>query len=270
MIEPRRRNYSLRDLWASWDAEKRAQDRLEPMIFFVIRPLSFPVTWVAFRAGLTANHVSALSLGVNLGGLGLMASGRPTAMVTGVALVLVALVLDCVDGTMARTTKRFTPMGEWLDALSAYLLYAGFHVCSGIGAWLSIVRGSPVVAWPADPAWGGALVALGAVAAAAMSIGVMMTAKFALVFQDVGRRRVVDRKGGGLYGVLFTIGRNLSFPSSLVLPITVLGMTARRLELVLAFYAVFNCTVLASLLGRCLTLARKASDSKSSGATSAR
>jgi phosphatidylglycerophosphate synthase len=251
-----RTSYSMRSLIESWNPSKRAQDRREPLVFLVMRPLSFPVAWLALRIGLTANHISVVAIGLNLVGLGMLAFGRAITMLAGIGVMCVALIFDCADGTMARTTKKFTSIGEWLDAMSAYLLYVAFHLCGGIGAWMAVVRGAPVSAWPKTPVMAGVLIVLGGLASASLSLGLLVGTKFGALHPSVARDQLVDRLGRGWYGVLFTIGRNLSFPSGLVLPITFAGILFYRYELVLAFYATLNVAILLNLVVRCLRLAK--------------
>src|SRR5436309_6706822 len=248
--------FSYQAVRASYGGAKAEQERHDVMFRWFARPLSFPVAWAALALGLTPNHVTWISLLLNAAGIAMLASGRRLAMATGVAVLLVALVLDAADGNMARTARRFSPVGEWLEGVGAYFLVAAFHVAGGIGAWLALVRGAPVTSWPATPALAGVLVAAGAIAAGAMTLTIMSAAKFSTVFPAVDRGEVVARMGRGLYGLLFTIGRNLSFASGLVLPLTLIGILARRYELVLGFFALLNSGILVVVFLRCLTLAR--------------
>jgi len=178
-------------------------------------------------------------------------------MATGVVVLLIALVLDAADGNMARTARRFSPVGEWLEGVGAYFLVAAFHVAGGIGAWLALLHRDPVTAWPGRTELGGGLVAAGAIAAGAMSLTIMSAAKFSSVFPNVDRGRVVARMGEGFYGFLFTIGRNLSFASGLVLPFALIGILTRRYELLLGFFALLNSGILVVVLLRCLVLGRR-------------
>jgi len=250
--------YTYRDVLSSYGGAKAAQERHDVMFRWFARPLSFPVAWAALALGLTPNHVTWLSLLLNAAGIVMLASGRRLAMAAGVAVLLVALILDAADGNMARTARRFSPVGEWLEGVGAYFLVAAFHVAGGIGAWLAMVGGDPVTSWPTSAPLSGALVATGAIAAGAMTLTIMSAAKFSSVFPAVDRGEVVARMGRGLYGLLFTIGRNLSFASGLVLPLTLIGILARRYELVLGFFALLNSGILVVVFLRCLTLARHA------------
>lgn len=251
--------YDYREVRASYGGAKAQQERHDLMFRFFARPLSFPVAWLALNAGLSPNHVTFVSLAMNLLGLGLMASGERNRMAWGVAIVLAALVLDAADGNMARTAKRFSSLGEWLEGVGSYLLCGGFHLAGGVGAFLALAHGEPVTAWPPtsiDSAW---LVALGALAATGITLSILVAAKFSAVFPQVDRGQVVARMGGGLYGFLFTLGRNMSFASGLVLPLTLAGILTRRYELVLAGFALLNTAILLVVTGRCLWLAWSAS-----------
>ncbi len=246
--------YTYPQVRASYGGAKAEQERHDIMFRFFARPLSFPVAWLALNVGLTPNQVTYLSLILNLLGLGLMASGRRLLMGWGVMIILLALVLDAADGNMARTARRFSPLGEWLEGLGAYILSAGFHVAGGTGAWVAMIRGDAVSSWPVDPKFGGILVALGAVAGATMSITILSAAKFQVVFPTVDRNKVVARMGGGVYGLFFTVGRNLSFASGLVLPMALVAVLSRHYEVVLALFAALNTAALLTLILRCTML----------------
>ena len=96
---------------------------------FLSRPLSRLLTPTVLRLGLTPNQVTVASVVVGLGAAALFAVGRPTALVAGALLLQLSLVLDCVDGDVARYTRRFSPLGAWLDAstdrLKEFACYAG-------------------------------------------------------------------------------------------------------------------------------------------------
>ncbi len=247
--------YSYQDIRASYGGAKEEQERDDVMFRFFARPLSFSVAWLALNAGLTPNHVTVVSLALNIAGLVLMMTGWAGVMAWGVVLILVALVLDAADGNMARTAKHFSPLGEWLEGVGSYVLCGAFHLAGGVGAWYALLRQAPVTRWPLEPGQGGVLVIFGAVAATAITLSMLLAQKFSVVFPQVDRGQVVARSGGGLYGVLFTIGRNLSFASGLVLPLTLIGILLRRYELVLGGFATLNSGMLLVVFARCLSLA---------------
>ncbi len=255
--------FSYRDVRASYSSDKAAQERYDLMFRWFARPLSFPIAWFALQLGLAPNHVTWLSLAGNCAALVLLASGRGTLMAVGVGVALVALVLDAADGNVARTARRFSPLGEWLEGVGAYVLYAGFHFAGGIGAWLSVTNAESVVGWSGGREWSGGLVVLGAVASTSITLAALIAAKFAFVFPGVDRTKLVAKKGAGSYGALFTIGKNLSAPHSLVLPLTLVGIIVRRYEVILGFYAIVNAAALLILFWRCVVLATRSGTVKS-------
>jgi hypothetical protein len=249
--------YTYSVVRASYSGSKAYQERHDIIARVFSRPLSFPVAWFALQLGLRPNHVTAASIVVNVIGMILMATGDRGIMAAGVTVVMFALVLDCADGNMARTLKMFSPMGEWLEGVGAYLVTAGFQLAGGYGAWRALVKGDPVTDWPLNPAEGGMLIAWGALAAASITVSTLAAAKLSVAFPQADRSQIVARQGGGLYGTLFTIGRNLSFASGLVLPATLVGILVRRYELVLGIYAILNVGMLLSVLVRCWQVASR-------------
>ncbi|UQU64554.1 CDP-alcohol phosphatidyltransferase family protein [Couchioplanes caeruleus] len=87
------------------------------------------VTKLCARAGLTPSGVTALSvLFAVAAALSFWQASRP-AMVIGAVLLYLGFVLDCVDGQLARYTRRFGAFGGWLDTMAdrakEYAVYAG-------------------------------------------------------------------------------------------------------------------------------------------------
>jgi phosphatidylglycerophosphate synthase len=84
---------------------------------FVVRRLSRPLTGVAVRFGVSPNTVTLASLLIGLAAAFLLTSPAVLPRVLGAVLLQVSLVVDCVDGEVARYTRRFTPLGAWLDGV---------------------------------------------------------------------------------------------------------------------------------------------------------
>jgi len=84
--------------------------------------------WCA-RLGLTPTGVTGLSLLFAVAAaLAFWQASRP-AMIAGAVLLYLGFVLDCVDGQLARYTRRFGVFGGWLDTMAdrakEYAVYAG-------------------------------------------------------------------------------------------------------------------------------------------------
>jgi hypothetical protein len=114
---------------------------------FVVRRLSKPLTRLALRAGASPNAITLLSFAVGITAAGAFAVGSRWALLLGAVLLQASLVIDCVDGEVARATRRFTTLGAWLDAstdrVKEFLAYAGLAVgATSLGLdlwWLAVV-----------------------------------------------------------------------------------------------------------------------------------
>jgi Family of unknown function (DUF5941)/CDP-alcohol phosphatidyltransferase len=114
---------------------------------FVVRRLSKPLTRLALRLGWAPNAITLLSFAVGLAAAASFAVGSRLALVVGGVLLQLSLVIDCVDGEVARATRRFTALGAWLDAstdrVKEFLAYAGLAVgAMAAGSdvwWLAVV-----------------------------------------------------------------------------------------------------------------------------------
>lgn len=114
---------------------------------FVVRKLSKPLTRLALRVGWSPNSITLLSLAIGIAAAASFALGNRWALVLGAVLLQLSLVVDCVDGEVARATRRFSALGAWLDAstdrVKEFLAYAGLAIGAGrLGVdiwWLAIV-----------------------------------------------------------------------------------------------------------------------------------
>ena len=84
--------------------------------------------WCA-RLGLTPSGVTGLSVLLAVGAALLFWQASRGAMIAGAVLLYLGFVLDCVDGQLARFTRRFGAFGGWLDTMAdrakEYAVYAG-------------------------------------------------------------------------------------------------------------------------------------------------
>ena len=116
----------------SW---KRSYERFLPVSRFIFRPVSFPVTWLAIRIGLTSEAVSWLSGVVGLAGCIFLMSRNETLLAAGIGLLLLFNLLDCVDGGIARTMKTENPYGRFLDSICGGIVDLIFWAVVGVMAF---------------------------------------------------------------------------------------------------------------------------------------
>lgn len=82
-----------------------------------VRRMSRHVTPLAVRMGLAPTTVTVLSLLVGAAAVGAALLGTRWGYLLTAVLMVVSLVLDCVDGEVARWTRRYSKGGAWLDAV---------------------------------------------------------------------------------------------------------------------------------------------------------
>ena len=116
----------------SW---KRNYERFLPVSRFIFRPVSFPVTWFAIRLGLTSEAVSWLSGLVGLSGCIFLISRNEALLAAGIGLLLLFNLLDCVDGSIARTMKTGNPYGQFLDSICGGIIDLIFWAVVGVMAF---------------------------------------------------------------------------------------------------------------------------------------
>jgi phosphatidylglycerophosphate synthase len=114
---------------------KRDYEKYLPLSRFIFRPLGFLLTWVAIRTGWTTESVACLSGIVGIVGCLCLMSKWPQLLPLGIGLLLLFNLLDCVDGSIARTTKTENPYGRFLDAVCGGIIDLAFWAVVGIMAY---------------------------------------------------------------------------------------------------------------------------------------
>lgn len=154
----------------------------------VHRRLSRPLSRRAVAWGLTPNQITLASLAVGLAAVACFWPASPASALLGLALYVVAVVLDHVDGEVARLTLAESATGEWLDVTADTLVHALLVAAMGVTAQAAAGAGAGL----------GVLAALGVVASATVAKAWPGRAP-----RD-GVQRVLDGLGArdGFYGML--------------------------------------------------------------------
>ena len=106
---------------------------------FTVRPLSFPIAWALANMGCTAWLASVFSILVALLSCIFFCIPFIWSRIVAISLVVLWQILDCVDGTIARTTKKTSSMGEFIDAQSGYTIMAFIFICVGFAGFYTSV-----------------------------------------------------------------------------------------------------------------------------------
>jgi len=237
---------------------KSKQDKNELMGFHIVRPLSFYPTALSMNIGLTANQTTWISLYVLLAGCLLLAVGSYLTAVTGAVLLNVWLILDFVDGNIARYEKSCSRYGEFIDAMGAYIAHLSFFT-AGIGFYIS--RDSLLLSnftLPVDQ-YAVAILITGSIASITAIWIRLIYQKFKNTFDDSDfeKENVLDvREKDSVFKMLLNLGHNLVNLSGLLLPVFLFAAAFRLLDAFLIFIAFANTSIVAITLVRVLRLAK--------------
>lgn len=141
---------------SAWQQRLRAASRGNDGVFstHAVRPLSRRLTAYGLGRGWNPNVVTFVSLLLGLAACALAAVDARWTWVLAALLLQASLVVDCVDGEIARFTRRYSPLGGWLDAVSDRV--KEFTMVAAV-AWVAARRG--------DDLWWLAVVVLALLAA---------------------------------------------------------------------------------------------------------
>lgn len=167
----------LRESMPEW---KKKKDPL--LIRLITRPLSFYISAFLANHGVSANTVSYFSGYIAIFGACCFLCNLHFMNILGAAFVFIWLILDCVDGNLARSVKS-QPFGEFADALSSYILIALLITFIGYAAYneggLLVSAGHP---------W---IILLGAIASSSDTLMRLIYQKYKNVERDMSDRGIV-------------------------------------------------------------------------------
>src|SRR5574344_1089238 len=128
----------------SMPEKKRRKDPFLTRIFY--RPLAFWCASRCARMGISANTVSYWSCFVAIIACTCFLFNEYVMNIIGAILINVWILMDCIDGNIARTVKK-QHFGAFADASSSYLLVGLMGVCVGMAAYFDngvfVKRGCP-------------------------------------------------------------------------------------------------------------------------------
>lgn len=256
-------NVSAADFRTEYEAgSKAADDRNEIWTYYVVRPVSFHLAALFMRAGITANQVTWLSFAVLLPGVSLLGWGSHLAAVFGAGLINAWLLLDCVDGNIARYHKTSSSYGAFLDTMGGYGAYALVFFAAGIGAYNRPGDLGAVTSWSEHAAVDGAVwISLGAWASIAALWTRLVFQKFKNSFGGTELRRyhlIEGRVGQSWARRVTSVGHNLLNVSGAALVLLFLATLFKALDSFLLFAALGTTTVLVLTFARLLRRAAAA------------
>jgi len=127
---------SIREIRATYSQEKMVFERRNKIgLFYLGRLPSFYVTWFFLRLNISANQATYISIIIGLGSCIFLALGSYVLKLAGVLLAVLYLLLDCVDGNIARYRKLSSPFGKFIDASASYIISSFLFMSIGLGVF---------------------------------------------------------------------------------------------------------------------------------------
>jgi len=250
----------------SYAKEKISEDRGDFWVYYVIRRISFYPTWLFLKLGISANQATYISMVVGVGGCWLLAFGNYVTRVTGALLVNFWIILDCVDGNIARYKETSSDYGEFIDALGGYLLNAILFLFVGIGAFRnpesSFKFANRIFAGNLDKT---ILVILGAWGSLAVIFSRLIFHKFMNIFSQAKNAETKSEIefSKGSQRVVYLIAHNIVSFSGFLLPILFMAVIFRLLAMFVFLYALMNTIILIVMTYRVVLKSQKLESQKS-------
>ena len=101
-----------------------------------VRKVSFLFTYLFINLGFSPNGVSVISIFVALFSFICFAVPTTGALVLAIVGINLWLILDCVDGNIARCIKQKTIYGEFVDDIGGYYVVAFVYLAIAIRAYV--------------------------------------------------------------------------------------------------------------------------------------
>jgi phosphatidylglycerophosphate synthase len=174
----------LKQLREQYTPDKISVDKENPVLYYVLRPLSFYLTIPCIKMGLSANQVTFIGMGIGVAGCLMLGIGAYWSMIVGAALLILNDVCDVVDGNVARYNKSSSTYGGYLDdVISGEVIPAivPFAVGIGIGEVL-----------------------LGSLCSLFMFSRVVVTEGYSAKFKE--KARSFYKGNGGLWSLVYKVG----------------------------------------------------------------
>lgn len=127
--------YSFKEIVKSLPKKKNSKSSF--WVKLIVRRVSFIFTYLFINVGFSAWGVSVFSIVIAIAGAMLLSINSEIWRLVGVILIHFWLILDCVDGNVARVKKSSSVMGEFIDAQSGYFISGFVYLAIGIAAYFT-------------------------------------------------------------------------------------------------------------------------------------
>lgn len=220
----------ISNIKVGYTKEKIASEKIDLWVFYFARPLSWPITWLCVKLGISAASVTYLSILTVLAGALLTALGNYTMQIIGVSLFSLWIVLDCVDGNIARYKKTFSQYGEYIDAVGGYFASAFLFLSLGYLSYRISPYPNPEYFFMA-----------GSWATICSLFSRLLYQKSKNTFTE---NQAMTKPGAENRSLAMIFAQNFAAPSGLVLPLSLAATILKKPEIIVLIWAGINSMML--------------------------
>ncbi len=202
----------------------------------ITRPLSFPISYLMVNMGCSAWLASVLSIFVAVLACTLLCFSYWFRWF-GIAGCVLWLILDCVDGNIARVSKSYSSMGDFIDAQSGYTIMAFIFFANGIAAYHTTYLFEGYEVW---------LIVIGAVSSISNILARLLNAKY--TYCDLERKvrkkeeiKLIsyDEPEGGFAKIRVWIDFNIGLVG-LFMPFMMFAQIFNLFDILTIFYCLYS------------------------------
>ena len=234
--------YSLRNIVDSLPVKKNSNSSWWVKLW--IRKVSFIFTFLFINLGFSSNAVSVLSIFITLSACLFYMLPIKGCVIAAIIMVNFWLILDCVDGNIARCRKVKTVYGEFVDDIGGYFTVAFIYLSIGVCAYnFGGVLLNPENHW---------IIIAGAISSVCDVLARLIHKDYCNFSMNLDENKNKSKKE--FYGVADKhsinyirrrLGKEIGI-SGLFMPLTVICAIVNAYDLMTLFYLVFNGSALVS------------------------
>lgn len=238
-------SYTYHEIVSSRSEKKRLIDKQDLWVFFVVRPISFVITWVIMKLKITANQATGISILVSIVGFLLLITKNTHQTIIALVILNFWIIFDCVDGNIARTTKKSSIFGEFFDGFSGYIFTVLLYIGLSINVYLN---SSSEFNW--------IYLVMGSFTSIATIFPRLIEHKATNMFPTY-KREVTDRAH---YSLFYIIGLNVAGMAGLSNPLMIIMFSLNSLNLYVIAYFIIHSSIAILTVFKIFVNLRKISD----------
>ncbi len=138
--------YSFKSILESLPVKKNSNSSWWVKLW--VRRVSFIFTYLFINLGFSPNGVSVVSMFVALTSFICFAIPQTWALIVALICINLWLILDCVDGNIARCRKKKTVYGEFVDDIGGYYVVAFVYLAISVRAFYEggvLINDTPMI-----------------------------------------------------------------------------------------------------------------------------